>query len=374
MMDTVLAWVGTLPYGTFLTNPYVFGVLIILTFALLANLVFWGFALYLKVFAKKTETLFDDLFVEKTRRPIFLFLFTSGFELALRHVGVLSWVLLVTDALLAIFFLFFLSRLLDTIVQTWGHQLALKTETKIDEVLLPLLHKVTKVIFILIGFLWILHIWHIDITPYLAGVGISGVILGLALQDSLKNLFGGVSLLLDETYHIGDKVRLESGDLGTIIDIGLRSTKMVTFDNEVIYIPNGYLANSRVRNYARPDTKVRVKVMFGVEYGSDPAKVRKTIFDVVSKTLGVLKDPVPQVQFMEMGDFALKFRLTFWIPHWDQEHAKKIEMTEKVYTALNKAGIVIAFPTQIVHLMNEPVKKDNSRKIEGNLKGRQRNK
>ncbi len=348
-----MLWVGTLPYGSFLTQPYVFGVLVILSFALIAHIFFWLSFLYLKFIAKKTETMFDDLFIEKTRRPVYCLLVMYGFKLALLHVNLFYWALDVTNSLLAIFFLFFLSRFLDSVVQTWGYRLALKTETRIDEVLLPLLHRVTKVIFVIIGFLWILHIWQIDITPYLAGVGISGIILGLALQDSLKNLLGGVSLLIDGTYHIGDKVRLESGDIGTIVDIGLRSTKMLTFDNEVMFVPNGYMANSRIRNYARPDTKVRVKVPFSVEYGSDPAKVRRVVLDMVSKIPGILKEPVAQVQFMEMADFALKFRLTFWIPHWDQEHGKKVEATEKMYAALNKTGIKIPFPTRTLYLKKE---------------------
>ena len=79
---------------------------------------------------------------------------------------------------------------------------------------------------------------------------------------------------------------MESGEVGTIHDIGLRSTKLVNFDNEIIYVPNGYLANSRVQNYTRPSPKVRVSVDFGVEYGSDIEKVKKVVLNVVNKMEG----------------------------------------------------------------------------------------
>ncbi len=210
-----------------------------------------------------------------------------------------------------------------------------------------------KVVFTIIGIIWMLYLWGIDITPYLAGVGISGIILGLALQDSLKNILGGISVLLDKTFQVGDKVALESGEVGTINDIGLRSTKMITFDNEVIYVPNGYMANSRIRNYTRPDPKIRVRVEFGVEYGSDVDKVKKIVAETIKRMEKVLEKPAPSVQFMSMGDFALKFRVVFWVPHWDNEFPKKVEATEKIYNALNAAKIGIPFPTQTVFLKNK---------------------
>ena len=254
---------------------------------------------------------------------------------------------------MAIVFLYAILKGIDIIVETWAITFSKKTKSNLDDVLLPLLHKVTKVFFVLIGLMWVLKIWKINITPYLAGVGISGIVLGLALQDSLKNIFGGISLLLDRTYQVGDKIQLESGEVGTILDIGLRSTKLVTFDNEVIYIPNGYLANSRVLNYARPDPKVRTRVFFGVEYGTDVDKVRKIVMDVITNMDDVMADPAPNVQFLEMGDFALKFRANFWVDQWNLAYDKKLEATEKIYNALRKAKIGIPFPTQTVYLKNK---------------------
>jgi len=173
------------------------------------------------------------------------------------------------------------------------------------------------------------------------------------LQDSLKNIFGGVTLLLDKTYHFGDKIRLESGEVGTIHDIGLRSTKIITFDSEVIYVPNGYLANSRVLNYSRPDPKVRAHVFFGVEYGTEIKKVEKVVLGVLTKMHDVMEDPAPTVQFLEMGDFALKFQANLWVDRWDKSWNKKLEATEKIYDALRKAKIGIPFPTQTVYLKNK---------------------
>ena len=155
---------------------------------------------------------------------------------------------------------------------------------------------------------------------------------------------------MDKTYQVGDKIQLDDKTVGTIHDIGLRSTKLITFDNEVVYIPNSYLANSKVQNYSRPDPQVRVKVEFGVEYGTSIDTVRKVILKEVEKIEGVMKDPAPEVQFMEMGDFALKFRLVFWVKKWNQAFNMKLKLNELVYDTLNKNKIGIPFPTRTVYI------------------------
>ncbi len=348
--ERVLQWLSTFSFGNYFQNKYLFALVVVLFFALAAKLLLFVFNLYLRKFAAKTKTKFDDLIFEHTKRPLFYLVFMYGIKIAVLHLGFIGVTTKIVHSIMAALFLLILMRVIDVFIETWGFSIAKKTKTKVDEVLLPLLHKIGKAIYLIIAFLWILKIWDIDITPYLAGVGISGLVLGFALQDTLKNVFGGMSLLLDKTYQIGDKVKLESGEVGVIHDIGLRSTKLVTYDNEALYIPNGYLANSRVLNYTRPTPAVKVTVLFGVEYGSEAENVRKVVLAVFNKMDGVQKDPVPAVQFLEMGDFALKFRAQFWVEHWSNAFGKKIEATEKIYDALNKAKIGIPFPTQTIYL------------------------
>ncbi len=347
---------------TFLSNIYYAALFIVALFVIIAQVVLLIFNLYLKHIAKKTTTNFDDMIFDQTKNPLFIFIVIIGVKFALEHMQIMGPFTKFVDSALAILFLYLLTRLVDVAIQTWGEVVAKKTDTPIDEILLPFLHKIVKVLFVIIGIIWMLHIWGVDITPYLAGAGIAGIILGLALQDSLKNILGGISLLLDKTYQVGDKIALENGEIGQIADIGLRSTKMVTYDNEVLYVPNGYMANSRVRNYTRPDPSVRVKVDFGVEYGSDVKFVQKTVLKVIGSIDGVKDEPAPAVNFLSMGDFALKFRATFWVKTWTEEFPKKVEATEKIYNALNKAKIGIPFPTQTV-LLSKSKSGRTSRKL-----------
>ncbi len=350
MSQVILDWVNSLFAETALNNKYIVSLLIVAAVAVLGKLVLFIFSQYLERFASKTKNKFDDLVFHHTKKPLLYLLIAYGIKLALLNLGINGAVDKIINSIMAAVFLFVILRGIDIAVETWAITFSKRTKTKVDDVLLPLLHKVTKVLFVVIGLMWVLKIWQIDITPYLAGVGISGIVLGLALQDSLKNIFGGISLLLDKTYQVGDKVQLESGEVGTIYDIGLRSTKIVNFDNEVMYIPNGYLANSRVLNYARPDPKVRTNVAFSVEYGSDVEKVRKMVMKIITEMDGIMAEPAPSIQFIEMGEFALKFKAYFWVDRWSEAYAKKLEATEKIYNGLGKAKIGIPFPTQTVYL------------------------
>ena len=347
--QTLLDWFKSISVGTVFENKYLGSILIIAAAAVLGKLVIFIFRQYLEKFAAHTKNKFDDMIFEHTKKPLLYLLIAYAVKLALLNLGINGAVDKLINSIMAVVFLYTILRGIDILVETWAITFSKKTKTQVDDVLLPLLHKITKVLFVIIGLLWVLKIWHVDITPYLAGVGISGIVLGLALQDSLKNIFGGVTLLLDKTYQLGDKIKLESGEIGTIHDIGLRSTKMITIDNEIVYVPNGYLANSRVTNYAKPDPKVRSSVLFGVEYGTDVEKVRKLVLGILAGIDGILKEPAPSVHFTEMGDSALKFKANFWVEKWTLAYDKKLEATEKIYNALNKAKIDIPFPAQTVY-------------------------
>lgn len=350
MKEVIFGWLGKVPYGEYLQNDYFISALILIAAIVGARILLFIFEKYLERFAEKTKTNVDNLIFERTKKPLFYLILAYGLKLALTNLDFDGTVSKIVNSLMALVFIFILARAVNVIIEVWGKAFAKRTKSRLDDVLLPLFHKTVNIVFVIIAFMWVLDIWQIDVTPYLAGVGVSGLVLGFALQDSLKNIFGGVTLLLDKTYQIGDKVKLESGEVGTILDIGLRSTKMRTYDNELIYIPNGYLANSRVQNYTRPTAKIRVNVNFGVEYGSKVEKVQKAILRTVKKMDEIMDDPEPTVQFLEFGESSLNFVARFWVERWENAYAKKLEATEKIYDALNKAKIGIPFPTRTVYV------------------------
>ncbi len=357
MKDLILQWINQVPYIDYIRNnihnKYVLSLLIFIGFVILAKILLFIFVHYIEKFAAKTKTNVDDLIISRIKTPLFYLIIAYGIKLAILNLGLGGIFTKLVHSLMSLVFVLIIARSVGIAIDAWGITFARKTRTNIDDVLMPLFHKATNVVFIIVAVLWVLAIWEINITPYLAGAGIAGLVLGMALQDSLKNVFGGIMLILDKTYKIGDKVKLESGEIGTVHDIGLRSTKIITPDNEIIYVPNGYLANSRVQNFTRPSPKVRVNVNFGVEYGTEAEKVRKTVLAVLRSMKIVLKDPQPSVDFLQMGDFSLHFVARFWVEKWDMSYSAQLEATEKIYNALNKAEINMPFPTQTVYLRKE---------------------
>ena len=156
-------------------------------------------------------------------------------------------------------------------------------------------------------------------------------------------------------FRVGDKVKIGK-DVGTIHDIGLRSTKLRTYDNELMTIPNGSLANSTIVNYVMPDDAHRAKVVFSAGYGCDPEKVKKIILKTIStpqidEVTYDDEDKEPNVVFTGMGDSGLNFAAMLWST-WTNSYSVKLEMNKRIYEALNKANIEIPFPTRTLYMHN----------------------
>jgi len=307
----------------------------------------------LKPLAKKTKTKIDDLIIKSLSSIIFYIVLLVGLKVGLQNFelrenvqtvfdGIINTLLILTVTLL-------LLKIIGNFAQQWMREWKFRTKTTADERLIPLLQKVLKAVVIILAIIFVFNAWKINISPLLTTVGIAGLAIGLAVKDTLGNILGGLQLVLDKTFKVGDKVQLESGEMGTILDIGLRSTKLKTYDHEVIFIPNGYLANAKIKNFTHPDVSIRVNVDFGVIYGSDPEKVRQVVLKAIKKIETVIEEPEPVVQFLKMSDFSLDFVARAWVKSYTEAYSTKLKMTDDIYNALNKANISIPFPTRTVY-------------------------
>jgi len=348
----IIEQINTSRFSFLVENKIIYTIMIFVGFYVLAKLLTFSLKHIVPHFTKRTKTKIDDLIIERTQKPGSYLVLLLGLYVALIPLGLPENVLvIISDVLLtlAIFcFILIGVKVIDTFIDVWGSEWAKKTESTIDDALLPLFHKTSKTLFAIFGVAFILKVWGFNISGLLAGVGIAGMVLGLALKDSLANIFGGVSMVLDKSLKVGDKVKIKN-DVGVIEDIGLRSTKLKTYDNELLTIPNGSLANSTIRNYVMPDDAHRAKVVFSVEYGADPEKVKKIVMKAIQKIEDAVYDPEPVVVFNEMADSGLKFTALVWST-WTKSYAVKLEMTKRIYDALNKAKIGIPFPTRTVHI------------------------
>jgi MscS family membrane protein len=303
----------------------------------------------LKPLAKKTKTMLDDLVIKSISSVIFFIVLAIGFKIGFQTFEFETQVYSsLVDTFLIFFVAIALFRIIKNVSEHWLEEWAKTTESTADDRLIPLIEKILKAVVVILAVIFIFDSWSIDISPLLATAGIAGIAIGFAVRDSLANILGGIQLVMDKTFKVGDKIEIESGEMGTILDIGLRSTKLRTYDNEVIYIPNGQLANARVKNFTVPDLSVRVNVPFGVEYGSNTEQVRQVVLEAIQNIDGVLDSPAPVVQFLTMSDFALDHVARVWVSKYSDAWDMTLKMTETIYNALNNAGIGIPFPTRTI--------------------------
>ena len=304
--------------------------------------------------AKNTTTDVDDKILAVLKAPIFLTVSLLGLILSLSMItalqGAMSIFINIIKSVLIIIWVVTAAKISKVLIYGVLGKLAAKTETTLDDELMPLFENITKIVLYFIGLAMILKAWNIDVTPLLASAGIVGIAVAFAAQNTIAHIFGGISVYFDKPFKVGDRIQLESGELGDVIDVGIRSTRIQTLDETMIVIPNDKIANSKIINFNAPSPRMNVKINVGVSYGSDVAKVKKTLLKVAKEITEALKDPEPQVFFTEHGDYSLKFVLITWISNPIQKGVLIDKVNEGIDREFKKAGIHIPFPTQTIYM------------------------
>jgi MscS family membrane protein len=335
-------------------NRYLIAVMVFIFFFVVSKIFVYVVRKFILAITIRTKTNLDDELVSRTNWPISWLLIFIGAKIALEYLelknGLAYYINLAALSLIYVAVGLVVISVVVTLIDFWGSKLARKTKSSMDDALIPLLRRTTKVIIFIFITIFVLDAWGINVTGLLAGVGIAGIAIGFAVKDSLANIFGGVSLILDKTFHVGDKIALDDGTIGLVSDVGIRATRIKTFDNEMIIVPNGTLANMRIKNFNLPDPAARIVVPFGVEYGVDPDKVKRIVLSELKKIKEVLKDPSPNVRFVEMADSSLNMKALFWVDEISKVDDKKEEATTAIYNALNKHKIGIPFPTRTLYV------------------------
>jgi small-conductance mechanosensitive channel len=224
---------------------------------------------------------------------------------------------------------------------------------------LPLFDNLAKVVLFGAAVYALLIVWRLDVKPWLASAGIVGIAIGFAAKDSLANLFGGLFIIVDAPYKIGDFVNLDSGERGQVTKIGLRSTRFLTRDDIEITLPNAQIANSKIVNESGGRwLKSRVSIDVGVAYGSDIDRVREILLEAAKSVKHVVGKPAPRVRFRAMGDSALLFRLMCWIEEPVLRGKTVDGLNTAAYRMLTAENIKIPFPQREVYVWNEAEGKD----------------
>jgi small-conductance mechanosensitive channel len=217
---------------------------------------------------------------------------------------------------------------------------------------LGLLRKIITMTAWAVGLILILDQLGYEIGPLLASLGVASLAVALALQDTLSNLFAGVYVSLDRPVHIGDYIRLDSGDEGWVEAIGWRATTLRTWKRNLIVIPNSKLAQSVIENYRRPVEGLTVYVSGGIAYGTDLRQAERIALDAARSVQeddpGGDRDYDPWFRYKVFGDSNIEFLMGLGCQRYEDSFRVQHECMMRVYEAYNKAGIEISWPMRKV--------------------------
>ncbi|MFT4536959.1 MAG: MscS family membrane protein [Saprospiraceae bacterium] len=251
----------------------------------------------------------------------------------------------------SIIFLLFAFKIFELAISSL-ERVTLGTESKMDDQLLPLLKRAGQ--FVILAF-WLFHllsVLNVNITTLIAGLSIGGLAVALAAQDTLKNLFGSIMIFLDRPFQIGDWVKFNEGE-GTVEEVGFRSTRIRSFANSVIYVPNSRLSDSMIDNfglriYRRYSTKI------GITYDTPPDRIEEFIIGLrllVTENPNISNENY-EIHLNDLGAsaFEILFYIFFKVPDWSAELKEKHNLLMEIIKLAHSVDVKFAFPSQSIYI------------------------
>ncbi|MGD8622939.1 MAG: mechanosensitive ion channel family protein [Anaerolineae bacterium] len=242
-------------------------------------------------------------------------------------------------------------RIID-VADEWARQHTTKAGREGDfEHVRTLLIRLARVVTVAVGAIILLNRLGVDVTALTAALGLGGLALTLAAQDTIADMIAGIIILVDRPFRIGDRIEIQSaGTWGDVRDIGLRSTRIRTLDNRLIILPNSTIGSNQVMNYSYPDPSYRNETHVSVGYDTDLEVARRLIVDTIRGTAGVLADRPIDALYIEMGDSGIIFRVRWWITTYAALRRNLDQVHTALQAAFDGAGIPFASTTQTISL------------------------
>ncbi len=307
----------------------------------------------IRQWTKDSASHLQIILIESLRGPIMIWSLILGLDLALRNSQIPQKIADRIEVVLAILWIvsltIMLSRLAGNMVRFYGGRFAG------DLPVTSLSKNLAQILVIALGLLSILHHLNISITPLLTALGVGGLAVALALQDTLSNLFGGFYITVAGQVRMGDYIRLHSGEEGYITDISWRSTTIRGLANNLIIIPNASMAKATITNFNLPEKRMLVSIPVGVDYSSDPDRVESVLLDIATTAAAeipsVLAEPAPVVRFSPgFGDSALQFTLTCQVSEFAEQFRVQHELRKRILKRFREEKIDMPFPTRTVYV------------------------
>ena len=242
------------------------------------------------------------------------------------------------------------SRITGVFLDWYSRKILKKTRTELDDKLVPPLKRILPIIIYVLGALKLLGYFGFSISPILAGLGIGGIAVALAVQPTLSNFFAGTYVLTEGALKEGDFIEIEGGIAGYVSSVGWRSTKIRDRFNNLVLIPNSKMAESVVTNFYSPENAINILITSGVAYEENlenvEVVVRETLQQLLSVSENVANNSQPRFGFEEFGDSNINFWIFMQAKDWAASFQLKSEIIKAVHSSFAQKGITINYPTR----------------------------
>lgn len=301
-----------------------------------------------------TRTDLDDRILKRIAPSISLLITLSGIYLGVRLLPLheklfylLAGSLFIANVIIVCILLY---RILNETLVWYVERSQEQGNDKFARQMVPVAEKIVMLFIIGAALMIVLKHFHYDILSLVTALGIGSLAIGMAAKDTLAHVISGFTLMIDRPFQIGDRIKLGNGQIGDVIDIGLRSTKIQGLDTTVMIIPNSDLCNSTVINMVRPTSVIQGRTTLGVSYDSDVDRVKTVLLEIANSCDEVLDEPGPLVLFTSFGDSALNMLLLFWINDPGRLGVVTDRINSTIVRRFREERIEIPFPIRTIQM------------------------
>ncbi len=241
------------------------------------------------------------------------------------------------------------SQIVGSLIEWYFETLAQKNDSKELVTIGPLVRKTSSIIVFLLASMLVLDHFSINVGSLVVSLGVGSLAVALAAQDTIANIIAGFIIALDRPFRVGDRVRLLDGTLGDIYQLGLRSTKIKDFDNNLIILPNVDLIKNRVVNFSYPEEATRILILFEVNYGENVDRVRELVLKLANAYPHLAEGKSVEMHFMELRESGILLRLEAFVTDFTKKFYAEIGLRESIYKTLLENGIRFAYPQRMLH-------------------------
>ncbi|VVB52432.1 Large-conductance mechanosensitive channel MscMJLR [uncultured archaeon] len=327
---------------------YVAALGVVLVSILLSRTIYFIFKGLMRRLVAKTDSKADDILVDTVEEPLTLLVAVGGVYVAAGTLVLPEWVAsFINEVLLALVTVdvtWFISRFVGSMIKEYVAPAASRKDSALDVQMLAILTRSFNVCLWVVAGIFILDNFGYNVTAVVAGLGVGGVAVALAAKPTLENMFGGAVIFTDRPFKIGDIVRV-GGIEGSVIDVGLRSTRILTPENTIISIPNTEIVSKQIENVIEPDLRVRVVGVLGLSYDTSSDDLDKAI-DVAKAAIkgaeGVSGRDEPVVYFKEFGESSLNVELVYKVADVNKKAVTVDKVNRAIKRSFEKEGIQFA--------------------------------